>query len=506
MPPRRIATSDRGARVPTDGSDEGGSGLWIEGFAQGVRRLNATLVAAAVVARCRRLEIRGLRAASEALLARALRRLPGNRALLERYALCAHNEGRYDEALSRWHTLVAKTGASAFPLVAMAANQRELGQLEEAHATITAARTAYPDDVEVLAETARLADRRQEFGEALVFWQRVVGTKAAPAEWRQRRDRDLVILGRLDEADTAIAQARTDDPEHQGYIGNLVMLRLAQARWSDAEATARAFRDRYPNDPIATELLGQAVHAAALAAVEGGEGLRVPATVERVEDETTRALMLGFESIGQDCEFGMVQRRYGAEPLALLRWNHMTLPNLLAALGARLDGVGDDEHTDLVVSDSGEYYLRDRRYGLVIHTFYYTHQMTADALRPKMLIRVRFLKDRFLRDLADAEKVLVYTMRDPDIEAMRRLHQALRLHGPVPLLCVVSREEAVGLAEPGDIVRIEDDLYVGCLTHFGNRNGEWRIRHDEWVALCSRAQTLARHPSSAPGAGSNAHR
>jgi hypothetical protein len=43
-------------------------------------------------------------------------------------------------------------------------------------------------------------------------------------------------------------------------------------------------------------------------------------------------LMLRFEALGQNCEFGVVQRHYGAEPLGLLRFSSTPLHLLVAAL------------------------------------------------------------------------------------------------------------------------------------------------------------------------------
>jgi hypothetical protein len=56
-------------------------------------------------------------------------------------------------------------------------------------------------------------------------------------------------------------------------------------------------------------------------------------------------LRRGVESLDDSCEFGMVQRRFGAEPLALPRWTD-TPPDLLAAaFRARLKGVDEPQFT-----------------------------------------------------------------------------------------------------------------------------------------------------------------
>jgi hypothetical protein len=54
-----------------------------------------------------------------------------------------------------------------------------------------------------------------------------------------------------------------------------------------------------------------------------------------------RDLVLNFESIGDNCEFGLVQRMAGAEPLGLLRFSSTPLPLLVRALRARFDGLAD---------------------------------------------------------------------------------------------------------------------------------------------------------------------
>ena len=82
-----------------------------------------------------------------------------------------------------------------------------------------------------------------------------------------------------------------------------------------------------------------------------------------------------MQSLGLNCEFGLVQRRAGAEPLGLLRFATSPLPALLAGLEARFDGLGDPAAMDLAEvpfspgSNSCEWIVRDRRFGFVFHTF-----------------------------------------------------------------------------------------------------------------------------------------
>src|ERR1041384_3955367 len=76
-----------------------------------------------------------------------------------------------------------------------------------------------------------------------------------------------------------------------------------------------------------------------------------------------RELMLRFESIGENCEFGLVQRRCGAEPLGLFRFASAPLPKLLAGLGARFEGLSHPDNLDVQLSQNGrEYLVTDRKF------------------------------------------------------------------------------------------------------------------------------------------------
>ncbi len=448
----------------------------------------AAFPAVAIAFVVRTLRRRKRRAAAEALLVRSLRLWPRSPLLLRHHAYGAHDEGRHEEAAERWRALLVLDPGSPFGLSGLAAKQRELERLDEADATIAEALALHPDHSLVLGEAARLADRRYDHPAALALWQRLHDRPGASSIFRQQRDWNLVMLGRLDEAEAEIAAARRLAPEHRGHLANAASLRMAQGQWQDAIELLRDFRTRYPDDIVGRELMGQALEGAAFAAAEASGKRRKPVDIERVEDDAIRSLLLGFESLGADCEFGLVQRRYGAEPLGLLRWNKVTFPNLLAGLGARFEGLGTREQTELGVFDLGEYRVRDTRYDLSMHTFVYRHQAEPGELIGKVSARLGYLRGKLVDDLATAEKVFVYKHAGLDDAAMRALHRALRVYGPVRLLCVTSAgEKAAGLLQTpvGTAVKLDEDLYVGIVARFGNASGAWNIAFPDWVAICS---------------------
>src|SRR5205823_11747678 len=85
---------------------------------------------------------------------------------------------------------------------------------------------------------------------------------------------------------------------------------------------------------------------------------------------SSRDLIMRFESLGESCEFGLVQRRCEAEPLGLFRFASAPLPKLLAALGADFVGFGEPDALDVALSANGrEYMIKDKRFGLLYHAW-----------------------------------------------------------------------------------------------------------------------------------------
>jgi hypothetical protein len=199
--------------------------------------------------------------------------------------------------------------------------------------------------------------------------------------------------------------------------------------------------------------------------------------------------MLGFESIGDSCEFGSVQRRYAAEPLGLLRWNDVQLDDLLAALAHRFAGMGEPEHTEMPVIGNGEYTIKDKRWSLWMHTFLFEGQTDPVALFPKMCRRVVYLRDKLLADLAAAEKIFVYRSPGVDASQLAELHAALEAHGPIKLLGVQPVDAFSDVSgDAGEIVALGERRWMGFLSRLGVADGNyWDIAFDDWVSICRKA-------------------
>jgi len=103
-------------------------------------------------------------------------------------------------------------------------------------------------------------------------------------------------------------------------------------------------------------------------------------------------MMMGFESLGDNCEFGLVQRNMGAEPLGLLRFSWIELPLLLHGLRRGFDGLGDPGTVEVTVEGKDrEFVVRESVYGMTYHTFQYEAQMNLDTVRQQQATRLNFL-------------------------------------------------------------------------------------------------------------------
>jgi tetratricopeptide (TPR) repeat protein len=421
--------------------------------------------------------------------------------LLAAYAWNAHNRGDHEEAMRRWETAL-KVKKTPVAYSEFAGSARELGQIARALEIIEEAQRRFPNHLSVIEEAARIASRRGDYGGAVSFWKQAIAAsdENASPERRQGYIHNLILLGRLDEAREQIDAAAAIDPLAYWVLALRGILAEATRDWDAAAAIWSEYRTRFPDDPVGWEHWGRSVQGQQLALAEtpAAPSLAKRATteqpessppgVELVEDAEIRQLLLGFESLGDDCEFGIVQRRYGAEPLGLLRWNKAPFEALLAAVSERFADMGEPEHTELSPTSNGEYYIRDRRWGLGMHTFIFAGQESFDSLYPKICRRVQYLRDKLITDLRDAEKIFVFKSEHVTIEKARELHRSLRMIGPVKLLHVTLPSEAAPAESTGKIVKVDDDLYRGFVGRFGVVHGwRWDVAFEDWLSVCRRA-------------------
>ncbi len=196
------------------------------------------------------------------------------------------------------------------------------------------------------------------------------------------------------------------------------------------------------------------------------------------------SLLGGFENLGEDCEFGLAQRHYLAEPpLSLLRWTGITADKLVLGLDSGFAGLCEPDSTDLLWSGQ-EYFLRTPFFTMHTNCMVEQDAAGAAAILGHGRATLRILRRKLLKDIADAARIFVFKSAS-DLRGirMRRLHAALRRVGPASLLWV--RIAPPGRAG-GGAERLGDGLYVGYLDRFVVPHGPF----DQWLAVCAETMTL----------------
>lgn len=206
-------------------------------------------------------------------------------------------------------------------------------------------------------------------------------------------------------------------------------------------------------------------------------------------------LMTSFESLGVNCELGLVQRHFGADPLGLLRFGLTRLSTLIAMLNDDLREIGNPSTTEVVVEDD-EYMVHDRCYGLRYHTWITPATAALATVRQQELIRLPFLKRKLLEDLAEAEKLFVYRGETRLVpEEVEALLAALRRHGPNKLLLV---EEIRDGRLAGSVEPAAPDLLRGYVTRLAPLQYAIGFLPDDWLMLLRNAHQAWRMLTAAP--------
>ena len=203
-----------------------------------------------------------------------------------------------------------------------------------------------------------------------------------------------------------------------------------------------------------------------------------------MKNDADRKLMLLFESLGDDCEFGLVQRRYGAEPLSLLRFTGIAPEDLLDALVHRFAGIA--EPAFLSVTVSGAYVVHNARYRSAYQIFAEPGTQ-ADQVRDREAVKLRALWPMLIRTLERGSHICVVRSR----AAMRpeqaaRIAAALRRYGPSTLLWI---RLADATHPPGMVAWVDDHLMAGWIDRFAPVDDP-AASSDVWLTLCREACRL----------------
>jgi hypothetical protein len=198
-------------------------------------------------------------------------------------------------------------------------------------------------------------------------------------------------------------------------------------------------------------------------------------------------LMLAFESLGQNCEFGLVQRKCGVEPLDLLRFTSTSIDSLLRALDSRFEGIDAPGNISLQLKDGErrEFMAYEGTYGLSYSTFRYAGEIEESALATLETKKVSFLKRKILEDLETGNRIFVWQNNgitpEPQILA---LYDRLSRYGRNRLLCVVTQDDT---HPDGTVQLLKEGLLKGYIGEFAPAANVPLVATAPWLKICIKA-------------------
>jgi hypothetical protein len=200
--------------------------------------------------------------------------------------------------------------------------------------------------------------------------------------------------------------------------------------------------------------------------------------------DARRDLMLGFCALGNNCEFGMAQRTWGAEPIDLLRWANTPPLVLIRLLRAGFEGIGDPNEIEAYPTQSGEFHIRHKGYRFAWHAFANVRDTTAERVRDREVKRLPFLARKLLEDMADGTRIFVVMKSDMTSDIAREILAAMHLHGR-PTLMYATPGGSLGVAREAEYL-----LHASIPEFADPANVTTTVRADDWMAVCKQARAI----------------
>jgi hypothetical protein len=207
---------------------------------------------------------------------------------------------------------------------------------------------------------------------------------------------------------------------------------------------------------------------------------------------TIPQIALKFESLGENCEFGLFQRRCDSEPLGLLRFSSTFMRNLIRGIDNGFEGLGEIEDIDprLEGGPRKEYMIHERKFGLVYHTFVYEGQRSIWLMREQESARLKFLRRKFREELEATDKIFVYKFSSGvSEEEILPLYMSLNRYSEATLLWVVPFERD---RPPGTVEVVMPGLLKGYIDRFAPDENAHDLSFDGWLRVCANACVLAK--------------
>jgi hypothetical protein len=126
-------------------------------------------------------------------------------------------------------------------------------------------------------------------------------------------------------------------------------------------------------------------------------------------------ILRNIESLGDNCAFGLAQRKAGCEVLGLLRFANTPLQSLMTALDDEFRAVADKTQVAMRQPEEagGEYNLFVDRYGIRWHTNVYGGESDEETVFAQQAMRLSYLRRKFYEALRSGRKTMTISRAEP---------------------------------------------------------------------------------------------
>ena len=206
-------------------------------------------------------------------------------------------------------------------------------------------------------------------------------------------------------------------------------------------------------------------------------------------------LVLAFESLGDNCELGILQRKVGVEPLGLLRFAGAPLRDLIRALRSRFAGIADPDRIR-IEPENGEYMVRLAACNFTRHADVKVGEMPPEAVHAQQCRVIRFLANKLIEDLQNPCKILVFRQNEALSAAdLVDLRIALSGYGRNTLLWV--QPACVG-HPPGSVDVVDDQMMTGYVRRLADRDTVPALDVASWLQVLRSAHAIWQQADGGP--------
>ena len=405
------------------------------------------------------------------------------------------SRGDYPGALISWQTQAQTCGPTRDNMLGIGRCRRKLGDLEEAEESLRQAILAFPEDAETQASFAEVAAAANDWQTAAARWRKATDRFPEITAFGSPAAMAFARSGAIEEAEKLLSRMLAREPRSLDLLSTRALVAQFAGDWSAAVVRWRAVVEVAPTDETLRNLHGEAVWHRSLEGEEARSGLgqseQLPdtdsANIKQCMDTTLREIIAQFESIGDNCEFGLVQRYFGAEPVSLFRFSALESSRLIELLDVGLEPLGDPEHTK-IIEEAGEYVVKDDRGFYWMHSFLRINQVDPDRYLRQQSARIALLKRKFLSDLRSGYKIYVCKDSSSDIsdDRLREISRSLQVYGKNLLLGIrrANDQHPKGRAE-----WLDDGVMIGYLSTLFC-NDEKHIDYESWGSIVREAYSL----------------